>query len=134
MDPISNYLAQLQAACSSGDAPRPEVMDNTAHVGSCSMAAAPGVVGVLIVIMLLRKILCPQRLRQTYSGAEDAPELEAITCDDGSSSLRCDSYAIREGRLASARPSSSSRESKPKPKGKKKASNVEMEPVLSWKR
>ena len=122
-DPVSDYLASLSAACSSPDAaPRPEVMDNTAHVASCSMAAAPGILAVFALLLGLRRLLCPQRLRTTYSGAEDAPELEAIT---GDGKRRVDGYDVRAGRLATARP---------KPKSKRKASETELEPVVhGWK-
>ena len=132
MDLLSEYFSQLQSACGDSDsAPRPEVMDNTAHVASCSLTAAPGVIGLFVLAMALRRVLCPPRLRQTYSGSEDAPELEEIACDDGQIQRRVESYGIRSGRLASARPSD---RAAPKAKSKRKPpAEAELQPVL-WRR
>ena len=127
MDFASAYLASLRAACSSTeDAPRPEVMDNTKHTASCTAVITPGIICICVIIWVLRTVLCPSKLRQTYSGSEDAPELEEIaTTDPSRRQLRAASYQVRHGRLTSA-PTGPS-------KGKKSVRSgraQELEPVL----
>ena len=133
MDPLSDYVESLKAACTAGaSAPRGATMDNTSNAVSCSMTLAPGVVCVIVIATVLRWVLCPPKRRQLYAGAEDAPELEAITTEDGKSSLRVESYAVRAGRQVTGRPSDTSKKSS-KSKPKKMSADVELEPVL-WRR
>lgn len=139
---LDDYLNDLRDACGGGQAgPRPAEFDNTKHVGSCSLAATPAVLGVLMVLCILRRILCKEKLRQTYSGSEDAPELEEIVATSGNSSRRVESYSSRHGRLVTnagasrsgGSSSSSSTGKAPRPKAKRGAASAELEPVL-WRR
>ena len=139
------YLETLVVACggTSSRSYRPnEELDNTKHTSGCSLAATPGILGVLLVLCVVKSLLCPSRRRALYAGSEDAPELEEIVSSDGSRhGRRVDSYATRHGRLTTGtiggsgsgvdRSSSSSRA--PRPKSKGKARSAECEPVLSWR-
>ena len=133
---FEHYKLRLQAACGSEDiGPRPQELDNTRHTMSCSLAATPPILLVLVVAALCKRLLCPQRLRQSYSGSEDAPELEIAS----SGRRRVDSYAVQQGRLTSAVVQQAPTPGKPKRvQGKPKSSRgtssatrgTELEPVL----
>ena len=96
-------LETLVVACggTSSRSYRPnEELDNTKHTSGCSLAATPGILGVLLVLCVVKSLLCPSRRRALYAGSEDAPELEEIVSSDGSRhGRRVDSYATRHGRL-----------------------------------
>ena len=139
MDIFSEYVDELAAACGVG-ASRPQELDTTAHAASCSKAAALPAVSVVLVALLLKRMLCPAKMRKLYAGTEDAPELEEL-----SSGRRVDSYATRAGRLTTAAPprsaaSKSARQPKPKRPhgghGRGGAAQPELEPVLprTWSR
>ena len=140
---LQDYAAELADACGGGEAQaaRPMELDNTKHVGSCSIMATPVILGVLAVFWVLRQMLCREKLRQTYSGSEDAPELEEIVATDGGRSRRVESYSSRHGRLVTNAGGSGSGSSKgcagktsaPRPKKKKGCADAELEPVL-WRR
>ena len=127
---MDDYVAQLTQSCGGGaQAAAPTVMDNTAHVASCSLAATPVIIGLLAVFWLLRCLICPQQLRTTYSGSEDAPELETVCSGDGGTTRRVESYSIRAGRLTSS--PSLHDAPRPKAKGRKTSQrDIELEPVL----
>ena len=139
-----DYLGAMASACGSDTAaaPRPDELDNTRHVGSCSAFAAPVVVGCLFVLFVLRRVVCgATRLRQTYSGSEDAPELEEIVASDGGrAGRRVDGYSVgKAGRLVSGaravRSGSTISGGAPRPKKKRGSADQspELEPVL-WRR
>ena len=115
-------------ACSSADdAPRPEVMDTTAHVGSCSVSAAKLILAVCAVMGAVHCLLCRPRLRQSDYG-EDAPELEACSSADGRCVRRLDSYGVKAGRLTTGAAVSSGKQDRRHTK--KRAGGEELEPVL----
>ena len=147
------YLTTLVRSCSgSSRTYRPgEELDNTKNTAGCSLVAAPGIVGVLLVFFTLKCILCPSKQRQLYAGSEDAPELEEIVSSGGGRpGRRVDSYAVRHGRLTvgssggggscskggggSSGSGSGSSRSAPRPKKGGKVRAAECEPVLStWR-
>ena len=147
------YLTTLVRSCSgSSRTYRPdEELDNTKNTAGCSLVAAPGIVGVLLVFFTLKCILCPSKQRQLYAGSEDAPELEEIVSSGGGCpGRRVDSYAVRHGRLTvgssggggssskggggSSGSGSGSSRSAPRPTKGGKVRAAECEPVLStWR-
>ena len=133
---LRDYAADIASACGgdSASAPRPADLDNTRHVGACSLHAAPAILCILLVLCVLRQLLCRERLRTLYS-SEDAPELEEIVSSEGAAARRVDAYGSRAGRLVvnsgGARTQSSA---PPRAKRKKLATaSQELEPVL-WRR
>jgi hypothetical protein len=127
---LHDYYEELVAACGGNTAagPRPEELDNTKHVGGCSLQATPPILGVLFILWVLRRMLCREKLRQTYSGSEDAPELEEIVSTTGRTTRRVEGYSTRQGRLVSN--NAAGRTAAPRAK-KKGARAHELEPVLS---
>ena len=134
---LQPYMDDLGNACGgdSASSPRPdEQLDNTRHVGSCSLHAAPVVIGVLFAFWLLRRLFCREKLRTTYSGSEDAPELEEIVAADGGHKRRVESYSSRHGRLVvNAEESRAAGAPRPKKKKQGGVAAAELEPVL-WRR
>ena len=133
---LQDYAADLIRACGgdSAAAPRPAELDNTRHVGTCSMHAAPALLGTLCVFCVLRRLLCREKLRTTYSGSEDAPELEQIVSTDGRAARRVDAYSSRAGRLVTnGRAQRGSAPPRPKAKKGSARERQELEPVF-WPR
>ena len=137
MDVLQSYVDDVKSACGANSAslPRPDELDNTRHVGSCSLHAAPAIIGTLAGLWLLRQLFCREKLRTTYSGSEDAPELEEIVSTDGGSKRRVESYSSKHGRLVvnaaqTSRSGGAAAVPRPKAKSKKGGSAAEMEPVL----
>ena len=137
---LQSYAAELMSACG-GDTPRfrPAELDNTKHVGSCSLLLTPAVIGGLCVLCVLRRLVCREKLRELYSGSEDAPELEEIVASGGGAARRVDTYSSRHGRLV-VNSGAGRTEATPTPRPKKSRrdhrSALELEeavPVL-WRR
>ena len=140
MDILTDYVVDLRTACGADEVARPRAdeLDNTKHAETCSVTAIPGVLGVLLVLFALKRILCRETLRETYSGSEDAPELEEIVSSSGAA-RRVDAYSSRSGRLVSSATNAAgcgSSKQAPAPRGKRSgrtAPVAELEPVL-WRK
>ena len=134
---LRDYADDVRAACGgdSINAPRSAELDNTKHTESCSLHILPAILAALFILFVLRRLLCKEKLRTLYAGAEDAPELEEIVSCGGGTTKRVDSYSTdARGRLVSNRnaPAQQASRGAPRPK-KKRGAEDELEPVL-WRK
>ena len=131
---LRDYAEDVRAACG-GDsitAPRSAELDNTKHTESCSLHILPAILAALFILFVLRRLLCKEKLRTLYAGAEDAPELEEMLPAGTTKRVDSHSTGARERPSATApRRRSASRAPRPK---KKRGAEHELEPVLWRKR